>query len=351
MVTALLFAVTVAAAQRPIGSGEALATAHRIEAATNRGDAGALDRFLDLDSLIDRMRQKSHALKDPAFFRGFSESFTTNFGHYGQRILPSIKLGNYRLLREYESKGSRHLLFRMFGAGGLNYHDYTLIRVKDSIKAADVYVYSIDESMSGSIATLADMMNNSAEKLPEDVSMMIKLTDENNKKNYAGVKEQYEQLDEKYKKTKAMQLVYISACHHLDQALYEGALEHFAASFPDAPSGYLMLIDLYYLRKEYDKGFTALDKMDKLLGGDPALDIFRGNFYRLQGKKAESLACYERVFRYDPGIAANARFLIVAYEEAGDKAKAKTVITEFRKTGAYHEADLSDLFTKYPELK
>ena len=246
----LLLVLKMATAQHAISSEEALATANRIETVTNSGDAGMLDHFIYIDSLIGNMRQKSRAMKDPAFLRGFSESFSKSFINYGQRIMVSIQLGNYRLLREYESKGVRHLVFRMFGSGGLNYHDYTLVRVKDSIKASDVYIYSIDEALSSNLATLADMMNNSAESLPEDVSILIKMTDMGNKKNYAGVKEQFEKLDVKYRNSKSLQLIYISACHHIDNALYESALEHFASGFPDAPSAYLMMTDLYYLRKE-----------------------------------------------------------------------------------------------------
>jgi tetratricopeptide (TPR) repeat protein len=351
LLAAMLLGIKMVTAQRAISSEEALATAQRIEAATNSGDAGALNHFIDLDSLIAIMQRKSHALKDPTFLMGFTQSFSKGFSNYGQRIVASVQLGNYRLMREYESAGARHLLFRMFGSSGLNYHDYTLIRVKDSIKASDVFVYSIDEPLSSSLAKLTDMMDNSAEHLPEEVSILMNLNRQNTLKNYTGVKEQFEKLDEKYKQNKPIQLIYISACHQLDPQLYENAIEHFGASFPDAPSVYLMMIDLYYLRKEYDKGLTAIDKMDKLIGGDKVLDLFRGNFYKLAGKRAESLACYERVYRYDPSIGANVRFLIQGYEETGEKARAKTVITDFKKTRAFHDADFSDLLAKYPDLQ
>jgi len=331
LLAALLLILKTVAAQRPISSEEAGAAAKRIEAATNSGDAGVLDHFIDLDSLIGIMQQKSQALKDPAFRSGFAQPFKTSFANYGQQIVTSIRQGNYRLIRNYETGGVRHLVFRMFGSGGLNYHDYTLIRVKDSVKASDVFVYTTDESVSSTLSKLVDMMNNSAEHLPEEVSIMMKLNQQNKAKNYAGVKEQYEKMPDKYKENKAIQLIYITACHQLDLQLYQKAIEHFANSFPDAPSAYLMMIDFYYGRKEYEKGLAAIDKLDKLIGDDKALDFVRGNFYKLSGNRAESIACYERVYRYDPTLEMNTNALVHAYEEAGESAKAKAVLAGSKK--------------------
>jgi tetratricopeptide (TPR) repeat protein len=351
LLTALLLILKTVPAQKPVSSEEARATAQRIEAATNSGDASVLNHFIFLDSLIERLAQKSKTMQNPEFRRGFTESFAKGFSSYGVRIVASVQMGNYRLIREYESGGARHLLFRMFGNGGLNYHDYTLARVKDSIKASDVLVYSTDELLSTTLAKLADMMDNSAESSPELASAMLQLNEQNNKKNYAGVKEQYDKLDEKFKQNKAIQMVYISACHNLGAQLYEEAIEHFGVLFPTAPSNYLRMIDLYYLRKEYDKGLAAIDKIDKLMGGDKVLDYFRGNFYRLSGKPAESIGCYQRVYQYDPTIGNNVLLLTMVYEETGEKAKAKATLDAFRKTNVFHAADFSDVIAKYPDLK
>jgi predicted Zn-dependent protease len=223
--------------------------------------------------------------------------------------------------------------------------------VKDSIKAADVFVYTTDEALSSTLSKLVDMMNNSLEHLPEEASVVMNINQQIIAKNYTGVKEQYDKLSEKYKQNKAIQLIYIAACHKLDLQLYESALEHYASRFPDAPSAYLMMIDLYYGRNEYSKGLASIDKLEKLLGGDKALDYLRGNLYRLSGKRAESIACYERVYLYDPTLTLNTHVLVKEYEETGEKAKAKTVMTEFKKTNAFHGADFSDLLAKYPDLK
>jgi len=70
---------------------------------------------------------------------------------------------------------------------------------------------------------------------------------------------------------------------------------------------------------------------DKLIGDDKALDFVRGNFYKLSGNRAESIACYERVYRYDPTLEMNTNALVHAYEEAGENAKAKAVLAGSKK--------------------
>jgi len=345
----LLFLLNAASAQRPITPEEAQAVAQWIETATNSGNANVLNHFIDVDTLLARVGQKSEVMQDPEFRRGFSESFAKSFTNYGTKIVASIQKGNYRLLHEYESGGDRHLLFRMFGSGGLNYHDYTLIRVKDSIKAADVRLYSTDELMSVTLSRLTDMM--SPGKSQDEADAFVHISSENNQQHYAAVKEIYDKTDEKIRNNKTIQLIYISACHHIDSKSYQDALEHFSQLYPDAAPAYLLMIDLYLLQKNYEKGLAAIDKIDKLVNEDKVLDYFRGNYYRAAGKPAESIACLERVYHYDPTISLTAHLLVRSYEEEGEKAKAKKVMDDFKKSNAFHAAEFSDLAGLYPDLK
>lgn len=354
----LLIASTIGSAlhlhaQNPtVTDGEALNLAHRIETATNNGNPDELNRLLDIPSLVDKISKKSKALEDPGFRQGFESSFRQSMTSYGDKILASVKNGSYRLLREYDDKGTKHLFFRMFGTGGLNYHDFTLVKVKDSLRASDVYVYSVDDVISNTMADLVNRMMAKAETadLPEDTKVLLKMTEYADQKNYSSAKEMYDHLDSKFQQSKAIQVLYINVCHRLDPALYEKALDHYVSSFPEMASGYLMMIDLYYLEKKFDKGLAALDQLDKLVKQDPCLDLYRGNFYRLSDKKSEGLACYERLYKYDPVISINTLKLIAAYAESGQNEKARTVIGEYKKTSSFREEELKALYTKYPGL-
>jgi hypothetical protein len=317
----------------------------------NNGNPEALNHFIDLQSLLDKIREKSEAAKDPGFKEGF---FSSGMSKFGDQILANIQGGSYRLMREYDRGGTKHLFFRMFGKGGLNYQDYSLIRVKDSIRASDIYAYTSDENVSSSMAILvnvASAANKDSRDIPEDLAIMTKLIQYKKKGDNAAAKETYDKLDTRYKENKAIQVIYIDICKQIDVGLYKAALEHFSVSFPGMPSCYLMMVDMYTLSKEYEKGLAVIDILDSLAGKDPFLDYYRGNFFRLLNKESQSLACYERVYAYDPGIFYNDYKLILAYARAKEYVKAKAVIELYRKSPQFKQGYIDQIYEKHPELK
>ena len=346
----ILFALT--GKSQSISDAQALEAGHAIEKATSSGDVYLIDHFLFPDSLLGRIRQKSQFLKEPGNLVAFKSTFTANFfnGRFGQQLLTNIHNGNYRLLREYDDKGTKHLVFRLFGDGGLNYHEFILVRVGDSVRGGDLYTFSIDEWVSSQIARLSDMIGQSA-SFADDVAVIQKMNAQTSKQDYAGVKQSYDELDNKYKQQKFIRQIYIQACHHINLDLYEKALTDYSVSFPDATGCYLLMIDLYYLKKDYEKELLVINKLDKVVGGDPILDLFRGNLYSLMNKQAEALSCFEKVYLYDPTLRVNVLKLAAQYAAAGQKDKARKIIIAYMQTPGYHTGDLNTLYDDYPDLK
>ena len=243
-------------------------------------------------------------------------------------------------------------MFRQFGKAGLNYHDYTLIKVRDSIKASDIFVFTVGENISTTIATLsANVAGVDIARLFETDRNLQKFTELKNQKNYAAAKQAYDQLDRHVQESKGIQVIYVEICRHLGDSLYHQALEHFAVAFPDAPNAYLMMIDLYYAEKDYDKGLAAVNKLDSLVGKDAFLDLYRGNFYKKMGKMDEALNCYQRLYLSDPTLAINTRALIITYAQANRYDDAKKVIGEYKQTSGFQETDLDKIYSAFPALK
>jgi tetratricopeptide (TPR) repeat protein len=349
----LTFLSSAVYAQRPsISDAEALQAGHYIDSVTSSGSPAALIHFIDLDSLLGLVRQQLPDLNDPEFMRGFRKGFLETGGTFGGQLASTAAMGSYHLLREYAKDGCRHLLFREWGKNGLNYHDYALIKVRDSIKASDVFVYTVDENISTTIATMsASVAGVDIARLSETDRSLLKLSELRSQKAYAAAKQVYDQLDRHVQDSKAVQVIYIGICHHLSDSLYHQALEHFAVAFPDAPSVYLMMIDVYYVKKDYDKGLAAVNKLDSLLGKDAFLDLYRGNFYKKMGKKDEALNCYQRLYLNDPTVSINTRTLIIAYAQANRYDDAKKVIGEYKQTSGFQETDLDKIYSAFPALK
>jgi tetratricopeptide (TPR) repeat protein len=222
--------------------------------------------------------------------------------------------------------------------------------VGDSIKAGDLYTYSLDDWTSGQIARLTDIIGASSNYMDEGNAIQ-KMRTQLNRQDYAGVKQTYDQLPQKYQQNKFVLLVYIQACHHIDLGLYEKVLTDYSASFPDASSCYLLLLDLYYSKKEYDKALADIDKLDKVVGGDPLLNFLRGNAYALMGKDAESTGCYEKVYAYDPTLKINVLKLAGRYAATNQTDKARKLIAAYMETPGYHIGDFNTLYDDYPDLR
>lgn len=335
---------------RPITDAEALEFGHRLEACFNNSDSNGIDRLLSREGMLERIRERSHALSDPGYFGKYREGFMSAQGSFGSTFVRSIKRGNCRLLKEFTDKGTPHLFIRLFGAGGLDYDEFSLVRTGDSVRWADISAYSTEEWVSVGIARLTDIAYKSNAPVA-DLGVVLKMGQQMRSQDYAGVKATYEQIAKEYQGIKMIKLMYVHACHHIDNGLYEKALVEYVTAFPDAASGYLMMLDLYWLLKDYDKMLAAIDKLDKLIGGDPLLDLYRGNALAALAKTSESLGCYERLYRYDPSVTINSLKLARLYAAAGETDKAKAVVTGYKNTGVYREGDLDALYTKYPALK
>jgi tetratricopeptide (TPR) repeat protein len=245
------------------------------------------------------------------------------------------------------------MLFRLHdGTAALNYQDYILEKVKDSVRASDCYIYVSDEYMSTTMSRMLNTMNLKGQTTnPPELNFLSEMIQLYQKKDYPGIKDFFEKSDSKMKDDKGMYLIYVICCKKVDVKKYQEVLEHYIAHFPDAASGYLMMIDLYHTEKDPAKGLVAIEKLDSLIGKDPFLDYYRGRCYDMQGKRAESIRCFETTYKLDPSFERNTIRLIVGYAANKENDKAKTLIGEYKKSPVFAQEDLDAVYTRFPDLK
>src|ERR1700753_4208073 len=99
LLTLPLLAVFSVCAQQTVTKEEALSTANWIEKATNSGNPGPLEHFIDIPSLCKRMAGRNSTLKDIVSLPSFQESFAPGIVALGTQITAVAKTGSYRLLR------------------------------------------------------------------------------------------------------------------------------------------------------------------------------------------------------------------------------------------------------------
>jgi tetratricopeptide (TPR) repeat protein len=312
-------------AQHPgISDQEARNWGLQIENSMMSGDPSALNSFVDFESILKRVQQGSDIAKDPSFVIGARSTWVKVLGHLGDRVLAATqkKGGSFRLLKEYEDQGVKHLLFRANYNPGINYLDFRLMWVGDSIKSDDYLTYNVEDWMSSTMAALANTLA-ASDQIGKDSKDIRNLKLLYEKKDFVGFNSAYKLMDSSIRNTKLLSLMYVHACRALGDSLYLPALNQYVERFPDAPSGCLMQIDLAYLKKDYALGLWAINRLDSLVGGDPFLNFDRGTFYFLLGKMDESLVCHEKAFQYDPSIKNNSIDLAGAYIRTGQTDKAR----------------------------
>jgi hypothetical protein len=192
-----------------VSAEEALTLAKQIETGMNSGDASVLHNLFDVPSFAAILGEKSEAAKTTGFMEGFLTSFT--FKTFGDQTLKHIRNGSFRMLRSFEKDGQRHLLFRVFGTGGLNYYDFLLVKVKDSVKPADVLPYITGDLMTSTVAAVIDLAVNGTKdmsQLSSEMAAIVKMKNEKLQGNFQAVKESFDKLDIRYQQSKIFQVIY-----------------------------------------------------------------------------------------------------------------------------------------------
>jgi len=331
---------TLSAQNTPVTTAEAEKLSIRLEESVNNGDPDILNQLIYFPEFIARTGSKSNIIDNVDTLTKIANGF--GLFQIGNSTLKFSKNGSYRLVRGFVKNEEMHLLFRAFGDGGLNYQDITIIKVKDSLRAADIFNYQLGESYSKLFSYLIEETKTpdahasltSREKYGTLFENALSL------KNYTAARAAFEKFDEQTQNDK-----------HLSDKLFRKSVDHFIALFPDEPTPYLLMMKAYADTKDYGDYGKAIDKMDTLVHFDPFLDYFRGNVVmKLDGLRT-ALHFYQTVFDYDPGIWQNTEKLVACKVVNNELVQANEAINLYSHTPGYRKELVETLYRDYPALK
>src|SRR3954471_17017679 len=148
-VPALLMAIamnvqTLSAQNTPVSTSEAEKLSMQLESSMNKGDPEMLNHLIYFPEFITRTGSKSPLVNNFDTLTKIAQGF--GLFSIGNSTLEIAKNGSYKLVHGFVQHEEMHLLFRAYGDGGLNYQDISIIKVKDSIRAADLFSYQLGES-------------------------------------------------------------------------------------------------------------------------------------------------------------------------------------------------------------
>ena len=223
--------------------------------------------------------------------KSFSEGGKQSIQSFPNQVIQTLSSGgSYKLLRVHVVDGEVRALFRMLAdSAGVNYHDMVLIPNKDKgFAIADVYVVVSGEFFSQTMKRLLfDTLAVDPKKLKEgDISpatldgigRLRSLSELLKTQKHAELLTEWEKLPEAMKKDKGVfmfRFVAATALMDKDPKGYEKVMEDFQKFFPNDPTGDLILMDTWLIKKKYKEFQNSIDRLDKAVGGDPYLDVLR----------------------------------------------------------------------------
>jgi tetratricopeptide (TPR) repeat protein len=293
-VAAAAWAASLAAQTPPAPDPAVVAFARNIEATVAKGDASALAAGMDWDAVLNKAMAGAPAT--PKVEADFRAGFLKGVVSFQESILKAVTGGgSYKLLRVRQVGAQPRALFRLLAGGNVNYHEFHVTRGPRGIRVGDVYVYMSGETLSesvrhgwlpmaaeankGLVDRLAGSENEFIKTAPQwrEVQRLFKAGQ--HKEALAG----YRKLPASVQGTRMMLLTRLGITQALEEPLYLESIEAFRRAFPTDPALDLILVDGFYMKKQYDKAVESVDRLETSIGGDAHLKNVRAGLLFAKG--------------------------------------------------------------------
>ncbi len=259
--------------------------------------------------------------------------------------------GHFTTVKHYEKDGKRRVILRAYGSGGINYFDIELTKIKDKVGIADVLLYTTGSTLSATmgemVAKLLDSKTSDYKGL-ENAMKGIQMHVRN--ENYEKAKELYDQLPDEIKNTQVMESVYLGIVPYLSGNEYDTELNKLEKKYADEPASQLMLMDLYLIKKDYDKALRSIDMIDTNINSDPFLHYYRGLIYNMKPDNEKALEHFEKAAIALPNFPDNLGELFIQHA-VNDNREMATKYFKAYKALKNHDPEVVDYYKEeYPYL-
>ena len=326
---------------------EIIAWAEQFERDVHAGDSEVFDKYIDMRAILETATAappENRTTRDE-FIQGVLQATRSKGLGLGTAINEAAPgEDGYSFLHVQPIKGQQHALFRLVDPkGSVNYHGYILAKQADRVRAVDVYIFSMGETMSqGLRRTYLTMavgatpegragLSSSESLYAQHLAEVNQLMRHARSGRYVDAMRIYHGLPELLQRDKGILMFRLGAAKHGGQQAYIEAVDAFRQSYPDDPALRLLLMDVYALRKDYAAALREIDQLDEIVGGDPYLHLVRGGIPLLQGDEAAAQAHLRRAIEEDPQLLSAYKILLgiaVNQEDHDETLRLLRVMTE-----------------------
>ncbi len=337
--------------EQPVTKEEAITYANAITASIKKHDEPFLDKVLDLDLFAKEVMKVAGEKGSGSLRDGVMQGLKQR--NISREIFSAMgKDGLYEFLKQYEKEGHQHIIFRLYGQNGINYHDFELVKYDDKISAKDIYIYLSGENLS---ATMAQIFSSVLQQSDGNNSQMIRYADNmkrlralQTQKNFKAAKEAFDQLPPGLKKERAFQLIKLQIASELDNDTYTETLNEFEKLYGNDASAQFAMFDGYFLRGDFAKALKVLDQVDSSVN-DPLLDYFRALIYTQKKDDKTAVLYLEKLYKKMPYFETGVLELMANYIEMQRYPETNALIAAYKKNTSFNQARLSDMKERYGE--
>ncbi|MFN8252594.1 MAG: hypothetical protein U0V75_12010 [Ferruginibacter sp.] len=331
---------------------EALEFATAIEKSIAKGDASFLDKAFSKREFTKRLN-----LPDGDEARGYATGIMSKLTLGSQLIAALSGRDAFSFIKQYEKDGKHHIIFKIYmdKSGSLNYHDYELLKTNGQCKIADVYIYMSGETMAETLGNLyktLDKHANETDKSFSDKDMpevfnLKKAKELMMRGQYAEAKEVFNSLPDYLRNTKPALLMNTQICAGVSNEEYAKAIEAYKFRFPGERNISLLMIDGYYIRKDYLKMLGAINTLDSQINKDPFLDYYRYLGYNILNDDSNALASLQRLIVSMPDFEKGYLELIARDLRTGNRKSADSLAAIYKKKPGFEQEDLQQVLSLY----
>lgn len=327
---------------------ESVGFAREMEGSIKKGDGDFIDNSFDRPAFLERMK-----LPDNAEAKGYGKGIMQKL-NVGKTISNSMSdQDNFTFIKHYVKEGKHHLIFRLYSPvqSTLNYHDYELLKADNKCKIADVYVYLSGENLSETMGNLYHSIfsknGDASQQSLEGITDLKEVRALIQRGKNAEAKKMYDDLPGYLKKSKAVLLLNVLICSGLSNDDYSEAIRLFGEKFPNEPNMNLMMVDGYFLQKDYVKMLGAVNSLDSQINKDPLLDFYRYLSYNLLEDEASAKKYLTRLLQNMPDFQKGYQEMIAVELSARHKKEADSLIKIYRTKTRFNQEELDNIIAYY----
>lgn len=281
--------------------------------------AGAFEKYFDAEGALDRALD---GLNPPADlekqFRGAARAAT--FDPLGRTLAG----GGVRYLRMRQGGKEPSFLFRVVGRdGSLNYLEMIFARARNAgPRIVDLRNYAQGQPLSRTLrqdflATCADADSFWLGRLAKaDAEWVARARDIEAMRNANAGARHGETLRLFFKLPDVLQeearcrVLQMQAAVQADPRAFQTTAERWRGAAPGDPAVELVIANCHLARRQHEPAFAALDRLDKSIGGDAYLEVWRGQHYKNQGRYDDARAWARKATTRNPRLAEGWELLI-----------------------------------------